>query len=95
MTNDINTSKNAIKIPKRFYEDHVERDLPAPQILKETNQHFFIDFHSEHLMELLSDASYYADPESYGAVFGSPLSALIRSARATESAIKKHLGLSA
>ena len=76
-----------IKITKMFYEDHMDRDLSAPPVIKETTRHIFIDGSSEHLGELLSDASYYADPESFNAEFGSHLAALIRSARATKQAI--------
>lgn len=82
-----------IKITKCFYQDHVERDLPAPAIVRETKRHYFIDANSEHLSELLSDAEYYADPFNYAhAEFGSWLAALVRSARATERAIENHLG---
>jgi len=81
-----------IKITKCFYQDHVERDLPAPAIVRETKRHYFIDANSEHLDELLADAAFYADPWSYpDAEFGSWLAALVRSANATEKAIKKHL----
>lgn len=82
-----------IKITKCFYQDHVERDLPAPAIVRETKRHYFIDAKSEHLSELLSDAEYYADPFNYShAEFGSWLAALVRSARATERAIENYLG---
>lgn len=81
-----------IRIPKRFYQDHVvERDLEAPEIVRETKRHYWIDGGSEHLAELLSDAEYYADPACYDFEFGSHLAALILSARATERAIEKHL----
>ena len=83
--------KEVIKITKRFYQDHVERDLPAPPIVKQSNRHIWIDASSEYLKDLMSDASFYADPASYDAEFGSHLSALVRSARATLNAIEKHL----
>ena len=80
-----------IKITKRFYEDHIMRDLEAPPIVKETKSHIWIDATSEHLSELLDDADYYADPESYGRPeFGSPLAALIKSAKATKRAIENY-----
>jgi len=82
-----------IKITKCFYQDHVERDLPAPAIVRETKRHYFIDANSEHLDELLADAEFYADPFNYShAEFGSWLAALVRSARATERAIENYLG---
>lgn len=49
-----------IKIPKRFYDDHVARELAAPEIVRETASYYFIDRASKHLAELLSDAEYYA-----------------------------------
>jgi len=82
---------DAIRITKLFYQDHVERDLPAPPILKQTNRHIWIDASSKYLNDLMSDASFYADPASYEAEFGSHLSALVRSARATQNAIEKHI----
>lgn len=82
-----------IRIPKKFYDDHtVNLSLEAPPVVKETRQHYFIDASSEHLAELLSNASFYADPFNYShAEFGSWLAALVKSARATEAAIEKHL----
>lgn len=74
-----------IRIPRRFYDDHVERDLEAPGVLKATKTHYWIDALSPHLDELLSDADYYADSvgdmDSY--LFG-----LCMSARATARAIR-------
>ena len=50
------------KITKRFYQDHCERDLPAPDVVKETKNHFFIDAtENEAMAELRSDAWFYAD----------------------------------
>ena len=81
-----------IRIPKTFYADHVERDLPAPEIVRSTKRHYWIDGGSEHLAELLGDAEYYSDPACYDFEFGSGLAALILSARATKRAIEKHQG---
>ena len=80
-----------IRIPKMFYIDHVDRDLPAPEIVRETKRHYFIDAKSEHLSEFLADAEFYWDPTLFACEFGDPLWGLIRSANATEKAIKKHL----
>jgi len=81
----------AIKITKMFYLDHVGRDLPAPPIVKETKSHIWIDAASEHLNELWSDASFYADSHSFDVEFGSSLAALVRSAKATEKAITSYI----
>ena len=86
----------AIKITKTFFQDHVIRDLPAPPVIKETKSHIWIDATSVHLSDLLSDADFYADPHSYGdADFGSSLSALVKSAKATKRAIENYLNKAA
>jgi len=75
-----------IKIPKRFYDDHVERNLPAPPVLKETKAHYWIsDEMTPELVELYSDARYYGDDLSdfYLEVYG-----ICMSGRATAKAIK-------
>ena len=77
-----------IRIPQRFYDDHVDRDLEAPGIVRETKRHYFIDATSEHLEELLSDAEYYA--RCFDFEVGTHLAALILSARATERAIENY-----
>jgi hypothetical protein len=53
----------AIKIPKGFYRDHVERDLPAPPVIAMAPRHYVIDGDSEHLAELINDAEFYADKD--------------------------------
>ena len=50
-----------LSIPKRFYDDHVERDLPAPEILERNGQHYTIDSEHPDFDELVNDASHYAD----------------------------------
>tara|TARA_R100000315_G_C5178750_1_gene103521 strand:- start:381 stop:752 length:372 start_codon:yes stop_codon:yes gene_type:complete len=52
--------QNTYKITKRFYEDHVERDLIAPDVVKKTKTHFWIDAtENEAMAELRSDALFY------------------------------------
>ena len=80
-----------IRITKLFYDDHVDRDLPAPSIVGETKRHYLIDANSEHLNHLLDDAEFYWDPTLFDCEFVDWLWGLIRSANATEKAIKKHL----
>ena len=75
-----------IKIPQRFYDDHVERDLGSPKIVKETKSHYWIDANSEHLDELLSDADHY----SYTVDWPSYMFGICRSAAATADAIRLH-----
>lgn len=54
-----------IRVPRKFYDDHVERDLPAPGILRSTKTHYYIDALSRDLDELLDDAKYYVEMEKY------------------------------
>ncbi len=89
------TTKKTIRIPKVFYDDHVERELPAPEIVRELKTHYFIDANSEHLAELLEDAAFYADPFHYAhAEFGSSLAGIVRSARATKKALESYFQVS-
>ncbi len=76
---------DTIRIPRRFYDDHCERDLPAPSIIKTTKAHYWIDAHSESLAELLSDAEYYEDSAQH---MEREMIGIIRSAAATASAIR-------
>jgi hypothetical protein len=77
-----------VKIPKRFYQDHIERDLPAPQVVKSTSLHYWINIEDPALSEFLSDAEFYKDEMTSGyadrTTFG-----LQRSAQATYDAIKE------
>ena len=81
-----------IRIPKRFYDDHVERDLEAPEIIKETKRHYYINkYPSDYLAELLSDAKYYSDCAGEGwnwVGYGGIGLAMQSSARATVKAIE-------
>ena len=74
-----------IRIPKRFYDDHAERDLESPAILKETARHYWIAA-DQHLAELLSDADFYSDREHFPGYLG-----LVTSAIATARAITRYL----
>lgn len=59
--------KETYKITKRFYIDHVERDLPAPDIIRETKRHLYIDAtENEKMKELRADAEFYAEPNVDG-----------------------------
>ena len=80
-----------IRIPRLFYDDHVERDLPAPDVVKHNNRHYWIDANSEHLAELHADAFIYSDFQHWDFEVGSGLLGLCVSAAATDKAIKKYL----
>lgn len=48
------------RIPKRFFDDHAERDLDTPAIVRETNAHYFISIDDPFVAELRDDARFYA-----------------------------------
>ena len=77
-----------IRIGKAFYDDHCERELIAPTIIRETKAHYLIDgTDNEALRELLSDADYYKEHSWFEPHFFG----LCRSAATTHAAISKHL----
>ena len=70
-----------IKVPAHFLDDHADRDLPTPAILKRCGRYYMVAIDDPALGELLSDARYYAwdvDEAPRG---------LIMSARATVRAL--------
>ena len=75
-----------LTIPKRFYDNHVWRDLPAGTVIKETARKYTVEVTREELDELLSDARYYSD----GAGWSDPqdMRPICASARATVKAIE-------
>lgn len=76
---------NLIKIPQRFMDDHAERDLETPEVIKATKTHYFIKPDDPALPELLDDAEHYQHPCYFDRVYFG----LCMSARATVKAIKK------
>ena len=50
-----------IKIPRGFYDDHADRELPSPVIIKETKRNYVISRDDPAWEELLSDAQHYAN----------------------------------
>ena len=79
--------ENAIRIPRRFYDDHCERDLPAPRVCKTTKRHYWIDSTSKNLDELKADAWHYSDPRDFACEFGDYVWSICLSAKATYAAI--------
>lgn len=50
------------RIPKTYYRDHVDCDCIAPDIIKETKHHYYIDAtENEAMAELRDRAMMYAD----------------------------------
>ena len=50
-----------VRIPKRFFDDHAERGLDTPTIIRETKNHYFIRVDDSFIDELREDAEFYAD----------------------------------
>jgi len=50
-----------IKLPKSFFDDHAARELPTPEVIRETRAHYIVSKDDLALPELLSDARYYSD----------------------------------
>lgn len=74
---------NLIRIPKRFLDDHLERDLPTPEIVRETSFHYFIASGDPTIGELIEDARHYADG------LDEAPRGIVMSARATLRAIRQ------
>lgn len=53
-----------VRIPQKFFVDHSERDLPTPEIVKETKVHYYIKKDDPAWAELVDDARHYADPRA-------------------------------
>lgn len=75
-----------IRLPRRFFIDHLERDLETPEIHRETLTHVWVSPDDPALPELESDAEYYSDPAGFERVYFG----LCMSARATLRAIRAH-----
>lgn len=73
---------NLIKIPKRFFDDHRERDLDTPRVMKATKSNYWISKNDPAISELISDAEYYVEIGELGA-FDKWMFGLVRSAKAT------------
>lgn len=50
-----------VRIPKRFLDDHAERDLDTPKIERSTSTHYWVNTEDPALDELVSDAEHYAE----------------------------------
>jgi hypothetical protein len=77
-----------IKIPDRFYIDHMERALPTPEDVGNFKNHALVMADDPALWELLSDAEHYAHPSGPDAA----PRGVIASAKATVRAIRNVIG---
>lgn len=73
---------NLIKLPKRFFDDHAERGLPTPEVIRDYAHSYAISINDPALTELLEDAEHYVDGVDQAE------RGLIMSAKATCRAIK-------
>lgn len=73
------TTTTTYDLPPRFYDDHVDRDLPAGTEVHRTRRYVRVKLTGNEYDEVLSDARHYSDYATYGEeYFG-----LVSSARAT------------
>jgi hypothetical protein len=53
-----------LELPKVFFRDHEDRELPTPTVVAETARHFIVCADDPNIPELLDDARHYADPRA-------------------------------
>lgn len=80
------TTPATVKVPRRFFDDHAERDLPTPTIVRTLAAHYVVSSDDPALSELLNDAEHYATPGQFG--HDPELAGIVASARATVRALK-------
>jgi hypothetical protein len=68
-----------VKIPKHFFWDHSCRDLPTPQVIRETSRHIEINTRDEAFAELCEDTEFYCTPQHFENQYRNPALALRKS----------------
>lgn len=81
-----------IWLPEHFYVDHMERDLPAGEVIDKGRRGVLVRCDDDTLAEIRSDADYYSDCASEGWDLGDHHVALAMqaSARATVKRIDQY-----
>lgn len=85
----------ALKVPKRFFEEHCERDCIDGQydtpdgIVKKTKTHYYVVLNTDDAVDLLDDAHHYSD--SAWIAEDSFYIGIVASARATKKAVALQL----
>ncbi len=51
-----------IRLPRMFFDDHVERDLPAPEVVRENSRSVWVIPEGDGWEDLIGDAWHYSDP---------------------------------
>lgn len=78
-----------IELPKQFWNDHSNRNLPSGQLLEVRKTTVVIEVTVEELNEILDDARFYSDSNYVISEMGREYIGLVSSARATVRAIEK------
>lgn len=53
---------DVLAVPAKFYDDHAERELPAPAEVRRAGSRVYIRADDPEIESLRSDAAFYADP---------------------------------
>jgi hypothetical protein len=77
------------KVPQRFYQDHLSRDLGTGKIVAESGNYFIVELDESSYYELLSDAEFYSDSSYVVSQMGNGYLGLSKSAQATVRALEK------
>lgn len=75
-----------ITLPRVFWLDHTERDLPSGELIRRSVASVVVEVTEDELREIESDARFYSDANGPD---GCPRS-IIESAKRTVAAIEKH-----
>jgi hypothetical protein len=80
-----------VRLPAAFFNDHAERELPTPKVLRENSRHVWVRSYDPALVELLNDARHYAHRDGPDEC----PRGLISSAKATVQTIERCIALKA
>lgn len=81
--------KHELSLPRRFYEDHADRELPCGTVLSRSASRVRVICSDAELEEIESDARHYAHPDVAQGM-GREYSGIVASARATVKAIEAY-----
>lgn len=79
-----------LTLPRKFYEDHVERELPHGYVIAAHKYTVVVMMTRAEITELLSDADYYADA---GIAAEMGMRDIAQSAKRTIDAIGRHIAI--
>jgi hypothetical protein len=52
-----------IQLPRKFYDDHAERELPTPAAIRSNSKSVWVATDDVNLPELIEDAYFYSDKD--------------------------------